>query len=154
MPTTEKRVPIGRAAELTGQYRDIRDAIQETSADEIDHQIPNLVESIRDTSLDDDTIRFLVGVSFTETFAPLDYYLHRVVGSGSGQTVEVLKGRASDRHMYLEFQYPPDPRFDEHALRGAILSAADRELRSVKHRRQIEQTEVSGLWKQLSDFLD
>lgn len=154
MTTKQKRVPIGHAGELTGQYRNIRGAIQRTSADEIDHQLPNLVETIRDVSQDDDTVRFRVGISFTEMFTPLDYYLHRVVDADPGRTDEVLKDRASDRHMYLEFQYPADPRFDKYALRGAMLSAADRKLQSAKHRRQVEQNEVSGLWKQLSAFLD
>lgn len=154
MNTKPSRIPFHRTGELKGRYRNIREAIQETSADDIGHQLPNLVEAVQDASSRRDTIRFRIGISFTEVFTPLDYYLQRIVDSDGSRAVEGLKDRASKRHMYLEFSYPPDPHFDEHALRGAMLAAVDRELRSVSQRQAIEETEVTGLWRQLSNFLE
>lgn len=154
MTTNHSRIPFKRTGELEDRYRAIREALQHTSPDDIDHRLPNLADAIRDGSTDEATVRFRVGVSFTEGLDPLDYELTRLVDSERGWTGEEIKERASDRHFYLEFRYPPDPHFDARALRGAMLAAVDRNLQTVQERREVETTEVSGLWKQLSGFLD
>lgn len=154
MTTNQSRIPFRRTGELEDRFRDIREALQRTTPDDIDHRLPNLSEAIRDASTAEDTVRFHVGVSFTEGLEPLDYSLTRIVHTDHGRTAKEVKERASDRHFYLEFRYPPDPQFDACTLRGAMLAAVDRDLRSVIERQEIETKEVSGLWKQLSGFLD
>lgn len=154
MTTNQSRIPFKRTGELEDRYRDIRGALQETSPDDIEHRLPNLTDAIRDASADEETVRFHVGVSFTEGLEPLDYALTRLVETDHGRTADEIKERASDHHFYLEFRYPPDPYFDACALRGAMLAAVDRDLRSVLERREVETKEVSGLWKQLSGFLE
>lgn len=154
MNSKPAHIPFHRTGELKGRYRGIRDSIQDTSSDDINHQLPNLVDAVQDYSKRPNTVRFRIGISFTEDFTPLDYYLIRIVDDDGDRSIHEVKERASNRHMYLEFHYPPDLRFDERALRGAMLTAVDRELRSVTKRQKIEQTEVTGLWRQLSNFLE
>lgn len=154
MTMNKSRIPFRRTGELEKRYLNIREAIQRTSPEDIDHHLPHLTDTIRDASMDEETLRFHVGVSFTEELDPLDYTLTRVLDTDNGQSLEELKERASDRHFYLEFNYPADPHFDVCALRGAMLGTVDRALRSVRERREVETQEVTGLWKQLSGFLD
>lgn len=152
MNSKPSRIPFHRTGELKGRYREIRDSIRDTRPHDIGHRLPNLVDSVQDSSKRTDTVRLQIGISFTEGFTPLDYYLYRIIENDGSRSVQEVKERASKRHMYLEFYYPPDPHFDERALRGAMLAAVDRELRSVTKRQEIERTEVSGLWRKLSNF--
>ena len=154
MTTNHSRIPYKRAEELGKRYGEIAAALRTTNPDDIGHQLPNLTESIRETSTEPDTVRFHVGVSFTEDLGPLDYYLKRVIDTERGRSVDDIKERASKRHLYLEFRYPPDPHFDVSALRGALLATIERDLHSIQDREEVETTEVSGLWKQLSGVLE
>lgn len=134
------------------QYRTIRDELVTTPADELAHQLPSLIEEIAEISQQDDTVRFLAGVSFTQNYTLLDYHLDRVVETEDGRRVEEIKTAVSQNHRYLRFSYPADPAFDARALRGALLASLDRELRELERALDRAETDdsISDLWRLLS----
>lgn len=136
------------------QYRTIRDELVATPIDELGHQLSSLIRDITETSRRDDTIRFLVGVSFTRNYTPLDYHLDRIVETeNDGRHVEEVKAAISQNHRYLRFSYPADPEFDAPALRGALLASLDRELRDLERTLDRAGTDdsISDLWRLLAN---
>ena len=138
---------------LDDHYEAIRDQLRTTAPEDVRLQLPNLVESIQKLSVDTNTVRFLIGVSFTHDYLPLDYRLeryHTPDGMESNQ-VETVKVPVSASHGYLTMVYPPDPEFDGQALRSVLLSAVERKLHTLETdpMASVTGSRLADLWEQL-----
>jgi len=154
-PPDQTDGPFDDPRTLQERYRSIMEALQSTPATDIGHTLPNLAETIRQKSKEpEDTIRFTIGVSFTESLKPFDYFLYRITANGTRTKMDELKEAASDRHLYLRFSYPPDPEFTVQTLRGAMLTAVDRQLQAIQDYAETESKNVTGIWNQLAGILD
>lgn len=113
------------------QLHAIREAIRQLDPENLHHHLPNLIETIQTVSSNDtETIRFHIGVSFTQDLTPLDYRIDQVISpEDRGHTrVKSLKTRISRDHYYLSFPYPPDAAFSPSTLRGAMLASVEHEI--------------------------
>lgn len=113
------------------QLQDIREAIRQLPPEDLDRHLPNLIQTIRTASSDEpETVRFHIGVSFTQELTPLDYRIDQVVipPDRDHTRVKSLKTRISRDHYYLSFPYPPDTGFSPSTLRGAILASIEHEI--------------------------
>lgn len=113
------------------QLHKIREAILETPAEDLEHHLPNLIETVRSASTEDvETIRFHIGISFSQELTPLDYRIDQVViPEGRDHTrIKSLKTAISRDHFYLSFPYPPDPDFSAMTFRGAMLAAVEHDI--------------------------
>lgn len=140
--------------DLRGQYKAIRDDLTASPAEDFAHQLPNLVDEINTISkTHDETIRFQIGISFSQNQTPLDYHLSRVIDAENGTRVEKIKSPVSQKHRYLEFTYPPDPEVSANALRGAVLATIDQELLEIGQAqvRAESKESIADLWQLLSD---
>lgn len=111
-------------------YASIKAALTSMSAEEIDRHLPNLTDTIAHLSAEHaETVRFEVGVSFTEDPKPLDYSIDHVIVSGKDNVLRTIsrKDAISEDHFYLAFSYPRDPQFSPKTLRGALLSAIEQQ---------------------------
>ena len=108
----------------------MRNTILAMDGRDVARQLPNLVEEVVER-VDDDvrTLQFVVGVSVSRNATLLDYRLERLVDNGQpAPRRETLKPPVSDSHRYLTFRLPPDPGFGPETLRGALLTALERDL--------------------------
>lgn len=154
MPQSSSVPEDSNIGEIYRQYREVRDALLATSPDDFEHQLPNLVEEIATISqTTDDTLRFRIGVSFSQNQTLLDYQLSRVVEEENRVRVEEIKAPVSQQHRYLQFIYPPDPEVEPNALRGAVLAMLEQELRGLTQAQtQAHSKEsIADLWRLLSD---
>lgn len=106
----------------------MKKTISSMSGDELNRQLPNLVETIASLSTNyPETIRFEIGVSFTNSLDPLDYSIDQVLISETSDTLRVAsrKDAVTEAHFYFRFVYPQDPECTPDALRGAILSSLE-----------------------------
>ncbi len=138
---------------LDEHYQGIQDELRTASPDDLRLQLPNVVDSIRSLSVEEDTVRFLLGVSFTHDYTPLDYRLERYLNTGSGDShrVETVKEPVSGSHGYLSVIYPPDPAFDWHALRSVLLAAVERNRHTLETdpTASVTGSRLVDLWDQL-----
>lgn len=127
IPHNEPGAPY-EAPGIPDRFQNIRSTVREMDPDAVARQLPKLVELIADHSADDvPTIRFVVGVSFSQNETLFDYRLERLVPSDDSERplLETIKPAVNSDHFYLLFAYPPDPYFDASALRGALLGAIE-----------------------------
>lgn len=113
------------------QLLEIRKTLLEISPQDIDHHLPNLIDTVRSASAEDnETIRFHIGISFTQDMTPLDYRIDQVIiPEGREHTrIKSLKTAISRDHFYLSLPYPPDPDFTAHTFRGAMLAAVEHDI--------------------------
>ena len=138
---------------LDDHYQAIRDQLRTTAPEDIRLQLPNLVDSIQELSVDPETVRFLIGVSFTHDYLPLDYRLERyhAPAETDSNRVDTVKFPVSATHGYLTIVYPPDPDFDGQALRSVLLSAVERKLHTLETdpTATVTGSRLADLWEQL-----
>lgn len=156
MPTPDpsiETIDFDASDGLDEHYLAIRDQLQMTAPEDIRLQLPNLVETIRELSTDPETVRFLLGVSFTGDYTPLDYRLERYYTADDAETnqVEAVKVPVSATHGYLTVVYPPDPDFDGQALRTALLTAVERNVHTLEAdpTASVTGSRLADLWEQL-----
>lgn len=121
----------GSSDGIVDRYEAVREQVRAMDPDAVDRQLPNLVATLADASADDEeTLQFVVGVSFSQNDTLLDYSLDRLVDVDGldRPRVETLKPAVSLDHRYLTFPYPPDPQFDAGSLRGALIVSIEEEL--------------------------
>ena len=154
--------PIGAddVDELHEHYQEIRDWLLTQDERDVRHHLPNLVETVAEAAKDPETIRFLVGVSFTQNHTPLDYMLERWFAPDDVDFLrrDPMKLPVSRDHHYVRFVHPADSKFDGAALRAALLSALETVLYMLEdeHRdhlgdedRGASHTRLSDLWQEL-----
>lgn len=115
---------------IPDRYETIRSAVRQMEPDDIARQLPHLIDLVRTHSgSDEQTVRFVIGISFSQNETLFDYRIDRIAESDeAGQPrYETLKPPVHDGHLYLVFAYPPDPNFDAATLRGALLTAIEDE---------------------------
>lgn len=138
---------------LDEHYQAIQEELRLASPEDLRLQLPNLVESIHELSREDSTVRFLIGVSFTHDFTPLDYRLerYRMVEDDPEPKVETIKEPVSASHSYLTVIYPPDPGFGADALRTVLLAAVERTRHTLETDPTTSMTgsRLLDLWEQL-----
>lgn len=120
---------------IQDRYETIRSAVRQMEPDDITRQLPNLVDLVRTHSRNDEpTVRFIIGISFSQNETLFDYMLDQVreVDGTSQPRFETLKPAVHDNHHYLVFAYPPDPQFDATTLRGALLTAIEDEATQMR----------------------
>jgi hypothetical protein len=148
-----KALDFGSTDGLDDHFESIQDQLQATAPEDIRLQLPNLVESIRDRSVDSETVRFLIGVSFTHDYLPLDYKLERyhAPANENSNRVETVKVPVSASHGYLSLVYPPDPEFDGQALRSILLAEIERRLHTLETdpTGSVTGSRLADLWEQL-----
>ena len=113
------------------EYDSIRDLLLGKPAHEIGHELPGLIESVkRQSVLTDDTLRFVIGVSFTKQGTCFDFWLDRVVDTADRDVPKVasVKEPINADHRYVTFEYPPDPDFDAGDIRAALLTTIEANL--------------------------
>lgn len=128
---------------ISDRYETIRSAVRQMEPDDIARQLPHLIDLVRTHSWNDEpTVRFVIGISFSQNQTLLDYRLDRIADfDDSGQPrYETLKPPVQDSHFYLVFAYPSDPQFDATTLRGALLTAIEDE--ATEMRSSSTQTEA------------
>ncbi len=105
------------------RLRRVRDVIRSKQAADVEHELPGLVDAVRENSQDKSPIaQFVIGVSFTQDGGCLDYYLrYRPNPERPTATPETLKPPVETTHAYLTFRHPADPNFTAATLRGALL---------------------------------
>lgn len=138
--------------ELRAHYRDIRNWLVDQSERDLRHHLPNLVETLAEASNDPETVRFLVGVSFTRNHTPLDYLLERYYDPEDVDFLrhDPMKLPVSGDHHYVRFVHPADPKFGGAALRAALLSALETALYSLEQEDQeTSGSTLSDLWQEL-----
>lgn len=141
------------------QYAAVRSAVQAMDASEVARQLPNLVETIVAESTDsEDTVKFLIGISFSKNETLLDYRLERLVYPEDADRpyLEAVKPAVTQEHIYVTFPYPPDPQFDAATLRGALLVALEKEFTrgaTTSHQPDPDdEDDRDGLTRRISDF--
>lgn len=156
MPTPDpslETIDFDSSDGLDEHHLAIRDQLKSTAPEDIRLQLPNLVETIREMSADPETVRFLLGVSFTRDYTPLDYRLERYhsADDDKGNQVEAVKVPVSSSHGYLTVVYPPDPQFDGRALRAALLTAVERNVHTLEAdpTASVTGSRLADLWEQL-----
>lgn len=135
MPQSEGQSGGSGSSEETtkpDRLESFRAIVNDLEADEIDRQLPNLVETIVERSAEPETEKFVIGISLSKSDTLLDYRLERLVRDEEidHPRLETLKPAVSGTHLYLTFPYPPDTRFTAEALRGAILTTIEKNLSS------------------------
>lgn len=139
---------------LRDHYESIRDRLLEQSDLDIRHHLPNLVETLVEGANEPETVRFVVGVSFTRDHMPLDYRLERVYAPEEVDFLrrEQMKTPVSQDHHYVQFVYPPDPHFDADALRAALLATIEGALQAIEEGQDADLSSgssLSDLWADL-----
>ena len=113
------------------QLQEIRESLLQLDPEDLNHHLPNLVNTIRSATNEEvETIRFHIGVSFTQELTPLDYRIDQVIiPEGRTHTrIKSLKTAINRDHYYLSFPYPPDGRISASSLRGGMLAAVENEI--------------------------
>lgn len=138
---------------LDEHYQAIQEELRSVSGEDLRLQLPNLVDSIRKLSTESSTVRFLIGVSFTHDYTPLDYRLerYRTEDDHVEPQVETIKKPISAAHGYLTVIYPPDPAFDADSLRSVLLAAVERNRHTIETDPTSTMTgsRLADLWEQL-----
>lgn len=138
---------------LRDHYESIRERLLSQSELDIRHHLPNLVETLVEGSNEPETVRFLVGVSFTQEHTPLDYMLERVYAPEEVDfhRRDEMKLPVSQDHHYVQFAYPPDPQFDADALRAALLTSIEERLKTIEENdaAMTSGSSLSDLWADL-----
>lgn len=114
-------------------YDEIRTILLEKPTEDIERELPGLIDTLSTHSIDsDETIRFVVGVSFTTHGTCFDYWVDRVIRrEGNGHIVsQPVKQPINENHSYVKFCYPPDQYFDAATLKGALLATVETHLDS------------------------
>lgn len=114
--------------------RVIREILIEKSSDDLERELPGLINTVQTQSIaSEETIRYVIGVSFTNKRTCLDYWIDRVIlpSDLSEHEVRVEKEAINSNHMYVTFCYPPDPEFDGVALRGILLATVEDRIHST-----------------------
>lgn len=124
--TTEGGEEARRGQNRQRWYATLRETLLSKPAQDVAHELPGLVERIKELSADD-ADHLVIGVSFTPKHTCLDYSIDRVIDAGEEPRVETEKEPVSTTHRYVHFAYPPDPGFDACALRALLLAAVDEE---------------------------
>lgn len=127
MPTAKIQKPYHDPG-IPDRFETIRSVVRHMDPDDISRQLPHLIDIVRSHSTNDDqTVRFVIGISFSQNETLFDYRLDRIAESDEpGQPrYETLKPPVTDGHFYLVFSYPADPNFDAATLRGALLTAIE-----------------------------
>ena len=115
-------------SESPEEYEMIRDILLGKPAFELGHELPGLIDTVERQSLGgEETLRYLIGVSFTTQGTAFDYWIDRVIDPDpiEGYRVETIKDPINYEHKYVTFFYPPDPEFDAGTLRGALLTTVE-----------------------------
>lgn len=161
MPSRESTDTDSRFRErstVEDEYEAIRSAIREMEAREVARQLPNLVETVvSESTPPEDTVKFIIGISFSKNETLLDYRLERLVQLEESERLylDVIKPAVTHEHHYITFAYPPDPHFDAAALRGALLVALERGFERGGARLEPTDTDSvdeTGLSGRLSDI--
>jgi len=116
------------------EYEMIRKILLGKPAFELGHELPGLIDTVERQSLGgEETIRYLIGVSFTTQGTAFDYWIDRVIDPDQidGYRVETIKDPINYDHKYVTFFYPPDPEFDAETLRGALLATVEDRLEDL-----------------------
>lgn len=134
---------------LEAQFRSIIDRIAANSADDLNRQLPKLVDTVVSvTDAEEETVRFWIGVSFSRQKDPFDYRLDEIRRTGS-ERVEVVQHKTpvTDDHHYLSFPYPADPEFDASSLRGALLATLERvAVQRARERDRAANNSLAKVW--------
>lgn len=103
------------------------------SGDDIERELPGLLEIVRTPEIGtDETIRFIIGVSFTANQNCFDYWVHRVLRpqDGSHLRTRTEKEAIDSNHPYITFTYPPDPQVTGDVIRGILLARIETRVHS------------------------
>lgn len=134
---------------LLQEYRELSRTLRQTRPEDVSRQLPGLVDTLTAESTEHpSTQRFRVGVSVSANHSLFDYFLERVRSpDAEGVPVETVKEPVSSDHHYLQFTYPPDPRFDDAALRGALLARLDGRIHELEvHTNGRPEDCLSDVW--------
>lgn len=120
-------------------FETIRNFLLDKSTEDLAHELPGLIDTISTLSIgSEETLRYVIGVSFSTQGTGFDYYIDRVFRrQATGMLVsEPVKEPIDEKHHYIEICYPPDQQFDASALRGALITTIESRLH--------EQVDESG----------
>lgn len=110
------------------RYDQFRETVIDLKADDVDKQLPRLVETVVEESEgSDQVLSFMIGVSFSRNNSLLDYRLEklRLADEPPSPRLDTLKPAVSPDQLYITFSYPPDPNLTPKGLRSALLTAIE-----------------------------
>lgn len=125
-------------------YVDVMQALLETKPADVTAALPGLVDVV--AGADEDVDHYVVGVSFSRQYTPLDYAVDRI--REPGDDPEPVVEPASERHAYVHFSHPRDPQFDGSSLRARLLGALERERRAARNP-DGSSSRLADLWEDL-----
>lgn len=122
MPPTDI-LEVTDPAEFEERLHRVRDRLQAKQAVDVAHELPGLVETVREKSQEKPPpAQFVIGVSFTHEGTCFDYHVRQLPGPDHPEmSPEIIKPPVEANHTYLTFRIPADPNFSAETLRGALL---------------------------------
>jgi len=123
-----------RSSGPVAELEKLRESLRRKSGTTIEHELPGLINVIQTQEIaSDETVRYIVGVSFTARQTGFDYWIDTVVvpHERSEYRTRTVKEAIEPDHQYVTFLYPPDPQFNGEVLRGILLSRLESRLHST-----------------------